>query len=249
MRIALATLPFPATPAESVTLSEQAIAQAAQAEAHVLCFPECYLPGYRDPSRPVPPPDSQFLESAWTTLAAATARANITVILGTERLDGDALFATALVLNPDGTRAGFQDKAQIDPSEEGLYTPAAGRKPFHAGPLTFGVTICHEGWRYPETVRWAARRGPHVVFHQQYHAPSPTASFHQSAVACRAAENTCYFATVNYAFPGAPTHSAVAAPDGTVIASNPSGEAGLLLADLDLTQATGLLARRYRPIE
>ncbi len=249
MRIALATLPFPATPAESVTLSEQAIAQAAQAEARVLCFPECYLPGYRDPSRPVPPPDPQFLESAWTTLATAARRANLTVILGTERLEADALYATALVLNPDGTRAGFQDKVQIDPSEEGLYTPAAGRRLFHAGPLTFGVTICHEGWRYPETVRWAARRGAQVVFHQQYHAPSPAASFHQSAVACRAAENTCYFATVNYAFPGAPTHSAVAAPDGTVIASNPSGEPGLLIADLNIAQATGLLARRYRPVE
>ena len=31
------------------------------------------------------------------------------------------------------------------------------------GALTFGVAICHEGWRYPETVRWAARRGAHVV--------------------------------------------------------------------------------------
>jgi hypothetical protein len=26
----------------------------------------------------------------------------------------------------------------------------------------FGVAICHEGWRYPETVRWAARRGAQV---------------------------------------------------------------------------------------
>jgi predicted amidohydrolase len=249
MRIALATLPFPSSPADSVARAEQAIVDAAHAEANVLCLPECYLPGYRDPSQLVPPPDPLFLEQAWTTLAAATARASVTVILGTERLDCNALYSTALVLNPDGSRAGFQDKVQIDPSEEGLYSPAAGRQLFHAGPLTFGVTICHEGWRYPETVRWDARRGAHVVFHQQYQAPSPTASFHQSAVACRAAENTCYFATANYAFPGAPTHSAVAAPDGTVIASNPSGEAGLLLADLDLAQATGFLARRYRPIE
>lgn len=248
-RIALAALPFPASPADAVVRAEQAIAAAATAGARVLCFPECYLPGYRDPAQPVPPPDGSFLEQAWTTLAAATARARLTVILGTERLAGEALYASALVLNPDGSRAGFQDKVQLDPSEEGLYVPGAGRELFHAGPLTFGVTICHEGWRYPETVRWAARRGAHVVFHQQYHAPSPVASFHQSAAACRAAENTCYFATVNYAFPGAPTYSAVAAPDGAVVASNPSGEAALLLADLNLTHATGLLASRYRPLD
>lgn len=249
LRLALATLPFPATPANAVSLAAQAIAEAAQAGAHVVCFPECYLPGYRDPSRSVPPPDPQFLESAWTTLATATARANLTVILGTERIDGDALYAAALALNPDGSRADFQDKVQIYPSEEGLYVPGDERQLFYAGPLTFGVTICHEGWRYPETVRWAARRGAQVVFHQQYFVPSPSASFHQSAVACRAAENTCYFATVNYAFPGAPTCSAVASPDGTLLASRPSGEPGLLLADLDLAQATGLLARRYRPVE
>jgi predicted amidohydrolase len=248
-RLALATLPFPISPADAVARAEQAIAAAAATDARVLCFPECYLPGYRDPARAVPPPDGAFLEQAWATLAEAAARANLTVILGTERLAGEPLYVSALVLNPDGSRAGFQDKVQIDPSEEGLYVPGVGRELFHAGPLTFGVTICHEGWRYPETVRWAARRGAHVVFHQQYHAPRPEASFHQSAVACRAAENTCYFATVNYAFPGAPTYSSVAAPDGTVVASNPSGEPGLLLADLDLTQATGLLARRYRPIE
>ena len=29
---------------------------------------------------------------------------------------------------------------------------ASGRRVFQAGPLTFGISICHEGWRYPETV-------------------------------------------------------------------------------------------------
>ena len=45
----------------------------------------------------------------------------------------------------------------------------------------------------------------------------------------------------------APPCTALATPDGDLLASNPSGATGLLLADLDLTQATGLLARRYRP--
>jgi predicted amidohydrolase len=34
-----------------------------------------------------------------------------------------ALLITALVINRDGTIAGFQDKVQIDPSEEGVYSP------------------------------------------------------------------------------------------------------------------------------
>jgi len=42
----------------------------------------------------------------------------------------------------------------------------------------------------------------------------PRNTFHEKAVLCRAAENTCYFATVNYAEAGSPTTSAVARPDG-----------------------------------
>jgi predicted amidohydrolase len=258
-RVALANLPFPATPAESVTLAVQAIAQASTRQAALICFPECFLPGYRSPDRAIPPPDPAFLEHAWNTIAAAAAQANTAVILGTERLVDVALLATTLVIDRDGDRLGFQDKVQIDPSEEGLYTPGAGRHVFQTGPLTFGIAICHESWRYPETVRFAARRGAQVVFHPHFHQaepggyiPStfahPANTFHEKAALCRAAENTCYFATVNFASPGSPTTSAVANPDGSLLCHQPYGEPGLLIADLDLSTATGLLAARYRPL-
>ena len=106
---------------------------------------------------------------------------------------------------------------------------------FTAGPLTFGVAICHEGWRYPETVRWAARHGAQVVFHPHFHEAEPGSyrpatfadppnTFHEKAVLCRAAENTCCFATVNYASEGSPTTSAVVRPDGTLLAYQPYGQ-------------------------
>lgn len=256
-RIALANLPFPATPAESVTLAEAAIAQAGSVRAGLICFPECFVPGYRGMGKQVPPPDPAFLERAWSTIAAAAAKANIAVVLGTERIAEGALLATALVINPDGTTAGFQDKVQLDPSEDGLYTPGSGRRVFQAGELTFGIAICHEGWRYPETVRWAARRGAQVVFHSHFHEAEPGSyvpatfadpanSFHEKAMLCRAAENSCYFASVNCASAGSPTTSAVVRPDGTLLSYQPYGKPGLLIADLDLTAATGLLAARCK---
>jgi predicted amidohydrolase len=55
-RIALANLRFPATPEESVTLAEQAIAEASLERAGILCFPECFTPGYRGLGKAVPPP-------------------------------------------------------------------------------------------------------------------------------------------------------------------------------------------------
>jgi predicted amidohydrolase len=256
-RIALANLPFPATPEQSVALAEQAIEQASVGGAGLVCFPECYVPGYRGLGRVLPPPDAAFLERAWTAVRAAAAKANLAVVLGTERLVDDALRITALVINADGTIAGFQDKVQLDPSEEGTYSPGSGRHVFQAGPLTFGIAICHEGWRYPETVRWAARRGAQIVFHPHLHEaepggyrPStfadPANSFHEKAALCRAAENTCFFATVNCAGEGSPTTSAIVRPDGTLLSYQPYGKPGLLIADIDLCEATGLLAARCK---
>src|SRR5207244_10665802 len=141
--------------------------------AGLAAFPEFFVPGYRGGGKPVPPPDSAFLERAWSAIAAAAAKANIAVILGTERIVDNALLATALVINPDGTIAGFQDKVQLDPSEDGLYSPGSGRRVFQTGPLTFGIAICHAGWRYPETARWAVRHGAHIVFHPHSHDAEP----------------------------------------------------------------------------
>ena len=260
VRIALANLEFPATPEQSVRSAEQAIARASDEGAEVICFPECFVPGYRTQRARVPSADAQFLEHAWSATASAAARAGVAVVLGTERATNDLPIPSALVINRDGSRAGFQDKVQIDPSEEGTYSTGSGRRLFVAGALRFGIAICHEGWRYPETVRWAARQGAQVVFHPHFHEaepgtyrPStfadPANSFHEKAALCRAAENTCFFATVNYASAGSPTTSAVVRPDGTLLAYQPYGKPGLLVADLDLTEATCLLARRYRDVD
>jgi len=124
--------------------------------------------------------------------------------------------ATALVIDRDGAIIGFQDKVQLDPSEENFYSPGSDRRIFQIGLVTLGVVICHEGWRYPETVRWA--------------------------------ENTCYFASVNYASAGSPTTSAVVRPDGTLLSYQPYGKEGLLVADIELSAATGLLAARCKSV-
>jgi predicted amidohydrolase len=259
-RIALANIRFPATPRQSVSLAEEAIALAGSRHADIICFPESFVPGYRGMAKPVAPPDVDFLNKAWAILAAAAGNANVGVILGTERLVHPAtLINTALVICRDGAIDGFQDKVQLDPSEDAIYSPGSSRRIFHAGPLTFGIAICHEGWRYPETVRWPAQQGAQIVFHPHFHQAEPGSyqpatfadpanSFHEKAALCRAAENTCYFATVNYASPGSPTTSAVVRPDGTLLSFQPYGLEGLLIADIDLSAATGLLASRYKPV-
>ena len=260
VRIALANLHYPSTPEDSVARAVRAIEQASAAGATLVCFPECYVPGYRGLGHAPPAPDPVFLERAWTSIGTAAAAAGVAVILGTERVVDAGVVISALVFDRDGARLGFQDKVQLDPSEEATYAQATtGRRVFEAAGMTFGVAICHEGWRYPETVRWAARHGAEVVFHPHLHQAEPGSfvpktfgdpanTFHEKALLCRAAENTCYVASVNYASSGSPTTSAVARPDGTLLAYQPYGEEGLLVAELDTALATRELARRYREV-
>ncbi|HRP07902.1 MAG TPA: carbon-nitrogen hydrolase family protein [Gemmatimonadales bacterium] len=258
IRIALASIRPGATPEESVNLAVAAVAEAGRAGAAIICFPECYIPGYRWPDSTIPAPDVSFLKGALEEVSAAARSAHVAVILGTERVTDHGLQISAAVIGPDGAMLGWQDKVQLDPAEEPIY-PAIGegRCIFTLGDVKFGVVICHEGWRYPETVRWAARRGAQVVFHPHADRGTPegkapasfaaaAGSFHEKAILCRAAENTCYFASVNYAAQPDAITSAIARPDGTLLCHQPHGEEGLLVADLDLTTATGLLASRCR---
>ena len=256
-RLALASLPFPESREHSLALATEAIADAANAGARLVAFPESFIPGYRAPGRPVLPADRVFLEQAWASLGAACARHHIAAMVGTERLVDGALRIAALVVGEDGSLAGFQDKVQMALEEDGVYLAARGRCVFRCGELIFGVSICHEGFRYPETVRWAARHGAQLVLHPHFawHEPGdfvpasfadPRNTFHEKALLCRAAENTVWVASINYATDDAPTATAVVRPDGTLLSHQPYGKAGLHVADLDVSLATGLLASRCK---
>lgn len=257
VRIALANVRFPSAPEESLELVLAAMEEASSGAAAIVCFPECIVPGYRIGATNSAP-DQDWLNDAWSAIDAKAAGLGVSVILGTERIESDGLRITARVTNADGTLSGFQDKVQLDPSEDATYSPGIGRSLFHCGDLTFGVVICHEGWRYPETVRWAAYNGAHVVFHphvevveggqsspEQFADPANT--FHEKAALCRAAENTCYFATVNCALKGSSTTSALVNPEGVLVAHQPYGKEGILFGEIDIAKATGLLAKRLKP--
>jgi len=256
-RIALATPAYPLSPEDSVLQAVEAIHAASAAGASLVAFPEGYVPGYRGLGHVVPAANPAFLASAMQSVAKAARTAKIAVALGTERLVEGRLRLTVAVFNSAGSLLGFQDKVQLDPSEDCTYSPGNQRQVFVLDGLTFGVSICHEGFRYPETVRWAAVRGAQLVLHPHLSEAEPGSyqpssygeqqnSFHEKAVLCRAAENCCFVATLNYASPGSPTTSAVARPNGSLLCYQPYGQAGLLMADLDLDEATLLLAERLR---
>jgi predicted amidohydrolase len=181
------------------------------------------------------------------------------VVLGTERIVDGAPRLTALVIDRDGTIVGFRTRCSSTRRRRASTRRAPSAAASRSGPLTFGVAICHEGWRYPETVRWAARRGAHVVFHPHFHEAEPggyrpTAfadplnTFHEKAMLCRAAENGCYFASVNCASDGSPDDVRVVVRpdwDGAGVGSRTAAR-GMLVARRGHGAATGAARARCR---
>lgn len=257
-RIGLASPRVATTREEGLTTARRFLAEAASRGVAIVCFPETYLPGYRGLDLPTPPPDQSAQERALQSISELARRHHVAVIMPIEWASPGGLLNLAFVVNADGTIQGQQTKNQLAIEEEATYVPGDARRLFVVDGVPFGIAICHEGWRYPETVRWAARRGARVVFHPHIAgsdrggaAPrfwgEPAAPYFENAMIARAAENAIYFASVNYALRYPETATSIVGPDGTCVGRTPYGEETLLAVDLDPGAATGSYARRYAP--
>jgi predicted amidohydrolase len=234
------------------------LAAASAGGAEVACFPEAYLPGLRGQDFDVFPFDRSRQELALETVARWACEYGVAVILGMERHAEAGRQIAAFVVNARGKLLGYQTKNQLDPSEDQFYVPGDTRRVFELNGIRFGVAICHEGWRYPETVRWAAVRGAKIVFHPQHTGAeregvrltrwgAPDAPYYEKAMMCRGLENTIYFASVNYALRYQESATSLIDPSGRCVAHLPDGEEGVLVHAIDPERATGLLAYRYSP--
>jgi predicted amidohydrolase len=258
LRIGLAAARNAPTVEERLQAAERFIAEASEKGVAIVCFPEAYVPGLRGFDFFVPPPDQQRQEAALETICAAAKRHGVAVIIGMEWETNIGLHNVAFVISRDGEVQGRQTKNQIPLEEAPYYVPDGQRRMFEIDDIPFGIAICHEGWRYPETVRWAAVRGARVVFHPQLTGSDdagptltrwgdPAAPYYEKAMLMRGIENTIYFASVNYAFRYQESATTLIGPEGECLAHLPYGEEGLLVGDLDLSRATGLIANRFNP--
>lgn len=256
MLIALASPPVATSIRDGLAHVRSHVSEASQRKARIVCFPEAYIPGLRGLGFAVPSFNPKEQQRVLTEVATLAQEFGIAIILGMEWISGSARQIAAVVYDQSGACLGVQTKNQLDPTEEFFYSPGTRRQMFQIDNLRFGIAICHEGFRYPETVRWAARRGAKVVFHPHCTGGDETGriplqfssaegAYYEKAMICRALENTVYFASVNYGFQYPESATALIAPSGVCDAHLPYGEPGVLVVGLDLDSATGLLATRY----
>ncbi|PWK80055.1 putative amidohydrolase [Mucilaginibacter oryzae] len=258
MKIAIASPPFPQSINDALNQAEKLIQEAAEQQAGIICFPESYIPGYpgmiAEPEAKSPAILQQALDKV-CTIASAN---NIAVIMPMDWYGDEGLLNIAHVVSNKGEVLGYQTKNQLDPTEDNIWVPGTRRQIFEVNGLRFGITICHEGFRYPESVRWAARNGAQIVFHPHFSGSnthgellkewgSMNNPYYEKAMMMRALENTIYFASSNYGSLYPESASSIIAPDGKCLAWQKYGTTGVIVADIDLERATGLLAKRFKP--
>ncbi len=258
MIIALASPRAASSVDEGLDKVKQSLSEAAAQGAKIVCFPEAYIPGLRGQDFEVPTYDQAQQERALEAARQWAQTYAIATILGMERLTDAGRQIVACVIDAHGHIQGYQTKNQIDPTEDQFYVPGSTRQLFEIKGLKFGVAICHEGWRYPETVRWAAVRGAKIVFHPQHTGSNREGlrltqwgasggPYYEKAMIMRSMENTIYFASVNYALRFQESATSLITPSGQCQAYLPYGQEGVLVQEINLEEATGLLAARYAP--
>ena len=258
MIIALASPRIASSIEEGLDKIRQSLSEASAQGAEIVCFPEAYLPGLRGQDFEVLPFDQAQQERILQAVSQWARTYAVATILGMERLISTGRQIAAFVIDGMGQLQGYQTKNQLDPSEDQFYVPGQTRHLFETKGLKFGVAICHEGWRYPETVRWAAIRGAKIVFHPHHTGSDITgvqltqwgaadAPYYEKAMMCRGVENTIYFGSVNYAMRYQESATSLIGPSGECQAYLPYGQEGLLVQAINPEAATGLIASRYAP--
>lgn len=258
MKVAVASPPFPKSINDGIFWVEKLVKEAAEQEAEIICFPESYLPGYRLEEFEVEEHSPEKQKAALHEVCAIAKEYAIAIILPMDWDHPEGILNVAYVISNEGEVIGYQTKNQLDPSEDTMFIPGNKRSVFEVNGVKFGIVICHEGFRYPEATRWAARRGAKIVFHPHCtgsdsegqertewgHKDNP---YYEKAMIMRAMENTIYFASSNYTMRYPESGSAIIAPDGTCLANQAYGKVGAIVADIDPDKATGLLAKRFKP--
>ncbi len=256
LRIGLAALEQAASVQAGVDKLKSVLRECKRRRVDIVCTPETYLPGLRGADFDLPDPDQPVMETALAQLRSACRDNGVMAIIGMEWRSALGLENRATVISAAGRILGHQTKNQITPGGESENYVADGkRQMFTVNGVKFGLSICHEAWRYPETVRWAAVHGARIVFNPQVTGSDKAGhrlskwgnTFYEKAMQCRAGENSIYFASVNQAMKYQNSATSLIDPDSELIDHIPYRRKGLLVANIDPSLSTRLYAKRYRP--
>jgi predicted amidohydrolase len=225
------------------------LAEAVAQRADAVLFPETALTGYACDFTALQPTE---VRDALAAVGRLTAAAGINVLLGAPVFKGRKLYNCLVVFDRRGQIVHCYAKCHLTESDQVYFARGNAVAWFNLDGVPATSVICHER-RYPELVRLAVMGGARILFHPNAGmdalAVSKSKRGGRDGVVARAFENAVYYVFANSVGPqGGGKWSAgdskIVAPDERVLALADNRNEGLIVADLDLSQATRTYAER-----
>ncbi|MBL9215592.1 MAG: carbon-nitrogen hydrolase family protein [Opitutaceae bacterium] len=223
---------------------EQVLAECAGRGVSIAAFPECVVTGYNHDT--IKRTTAAELRAAERRLADACRRYRIDALIGTPWRTGGKVENAALIIDRSGRVRARQLKLHlVGQDEEWGCTP--GRMPspvFRVAGVPCAVFICHDS-RYPELARLPVLAGAKVLFYLSHEASlrkEGKMGPYRAQVQARAVENGVYVVHANAPadpdFRGSHGQSRIVAPDGSIMHEASIIGEEVLIATLDLAEAT-----------
>ncbi len=217
--------------------------------ADAVLFPECATTGY----------SCDFSKLTRTEIRGALSRVSeLAAKFGTHLLVGSPVFRRGKLYNAlvvydrRGAPAHCYAKCHLTELDRRYFTPGNAVALFTLDGVCATTAICHER-RYPELVRLAVWAGARILSHPNAGLDALSVSrakrCGKDGIAARAFENAMYYVFANsVGAQGCGKWSAgdskIIAPDERVLALAGNTDEEVVAADLDLSNATGIYARR-----
>jgi predicted amidohydrolase len=249
LRVAAVQMKFAPTIEGNLASMERLLAEAARRRAKVVLFPECATTGYGCDFSRLRPAE---VRSALTSVGQLAARFGVNVLAGSPVFGRGKLYNCLVVFNRRGEVAYCYAKCHLHEVDRACFTPGGAVALFDVEGIRATTVICHER-RYPELVRLAVMAGAKILFHPNAGMDSLAVSRKKrggkDGIAARAFENAIYYVFANSVGPqGGGKWSAgdskIVAPDDRVLALADNRSEAVVVADLDLSRATGSYAFR-----
>jgi predicted amidohydrolase len=247
LRVAAVQMTFAPTLGGNLGKIRSALSESSRRKADAVLFPECATTGYAYDFSTLRPGE---VRDALAAVGELARHHGTNVLVGTPLFAGKRLYNALVVFDRKGRAVHAYAKCQLTDLDRRAFTPGDAVALFAIDDVASTAIICHER-RFPELVRLAAMAGARLLFHPNAGldelAVSKTKRNGSDGIDARAFENGIYYVFANSVGPqGGGRWSAgdskIVAPDRTRLALADNVGESVIVADLDLSRATGVYA-------
>ncbi len=249
LRVAAVQMRFAPTIDENLAKIEHLVGEAVRRGADAVLLPEFATTGYPYDFSRLKPAE---IHHALTAVGRMAARLQASILVGSPVFRRGKLYNCLVVFDRSGAISYCYAKCHLTEMDQRYFTPGNAIALFEIDGVCATTVICHER-RYPELVRLAVMAGARILFH-------PNAGLDRLAVSrrkrggrdgivARAFENAIYYVFANSVGPQgdgmwSAGDSKIVGPDERVLRLADNRTEAVIVANLDLSKATGVYARR-----